>query len=138
MEYLAAFEVVRSLIDGVNPLTNEKLPKDSIYNDPHVIRALLALIESASQPKRKRSLDERRADNLSRRLPPNTGLPWSPEDRESVAGAFRAATSIEKIAEMHGRTRVGIAAELQRQGLISTEEAARWGVIARASRNAAA
>ena len=131
MEYLAALETVRSLINGVNPLTQEELSNDSVYNHPQVIRALLTLIDSASAPKRKRSLEERQADNLTRGLPAKTGLPWTDEDRESAARSHQAGEAIEKIAEQHQRTKVGVAAELQRQGLISAEEAAGWGVVMR-------
>ena len=46
MELEEAKKIVKILADGINPTTGASFPKDSPYNEPHVIRALFRIIES--------------------------------------------------------------------------------------------
>ncbi len=113
MEAEKAADIIGALADGVNPLTGEEFPKDSVHNNPEIIRALFAASEALKQER----LREARRKN--RKLPANTGQPWSSEEDEKLATMFDRGTTIQQLAESHQRTRGGIAARLERLGKIS-------------------
>ena len=128
MEYTKAQGIIKKLINGTNPLTDEELPLDSVYNQPEIIRALVTLEDCASQPTRKRSVEERQSENVAKGLPQNSGLPWSDTSREEVAREFKEGREIDDLAKEQGRSRTAIIAELKRQGIISAEEAVQYGL----------
>ena len=113
MEAEKAADIIGALADGVNPLTGEEFPKDSVYNKPEVIRALFAAVEALKQER----LREARRGN--RKLPASAGQSWSSEEDEKLAGMFDRGATIQQLAESHQRTRGGIAARLERLGKIS-------------------
>ena len=45
MDIIRARQIVRSLAEGVDPLTGEVLSDESVYNTPDVIRALYTVLE---------------------------------------------------------------------------------------------
>jgi len=114
--------IVKSLAQGIDPTTGEVYASDSPYNDPKIIRALFKVIDLAWPPGRSRlSLDERRQRNIERGMPRNAGLPWTDEDRQSVAEGFKSGKTIRELADSFERSLTAINAELIRQELISPE-----------------
>jgi hypothetical protein len=118
MELSEARIIVKTLAQGVDPMTGEVFAPDSPYNHPRVIRALFTVHSHAHVPKSKMSPDERRQQNVELGRPRNAGLPWSHEDRELVASRFRDGTTMEELAGALERSRTAIYAELVRQGLV--------------------
>ncbi len=113
-------EILETLANGTDPLTGEVLPMESPYNNPDVIRALFAVVNhiNNSQPKVKKSLEQKQCDNIKNGLPKNAGLPWTAEQRNELAIQFKSHQSIANLAEIHGRTKGAITSELKKQGLI--------------------
>lgn len=122
MELTEARTIVKSLAEGIDPVTGEAFAQDSPYNHPTVIRALFTITNFA-QPisKPKLSIDERRRRNLDLGRPRNFGLPWTKDDRELVASGFKEGRSIEELAQKIQRSPGSIHGELVRQGLVSHE-----------------
>ena len=114
--------IIKTLAQGVDPISGEVFPPDSPYNDPKIIRALFQAVDLAWPPGRsKLSLDERRQRNLERGLPRNAGLPWTDDDRSTVADGFKGGKTIRELADSLKRSLTAINAELIRQELISPE-----------------
>ena len=93
MELEKAKEIVRLLSDGIDPTTGEVLPKESLYNDPVVIRALFSVIESLKEvPKPKKTIEQKQQDNLDSGRPRNAGLPWTGEMKAEIASKYQNGT----------------------------------------------
>jgi hypothetical protein len=118
VELKEARTIVKTLAEGVDPITGEVFAPESPYNHPRVIRALYAVHKYARIPKAKMSPDERRQHNLELGKPRNAGLPWTDEDRSRVASGFGEGETLEALASMLERSRAAIHAELIRQGLV--------------------
>ena len=119
MELIESRNIVRTLAQGIHPTTGEVFPPDSPYNDPHVIRALYSILESAKAIRRPaKSIEERRQDNIERGRPENTGLPWTDDDRALVRSEFLGGTTVEKLAARLQRSTAAIVAEVIRQDLV--------------------
>ena len=122
MDITEARSIVKTLAQGIDPISGEAFPPDSPYNEPRIIRSLFKVHELATPPGGSRlSLDERRERNVARGMPKNAGLPWTGEDREAVADGFKNGKSIRDLATAFERSFSAINAELIRQGLISPE-----------------
>jgi hypothetical protein len=122
MELSESRNIVKALAQGVHPTTGEVFPPESPYNDPKVIRALFSILDVASSSRNSRkSVEERRRENLDFGRPRNAGLSWTKEDRAKAASQFAAGTTIEELANTLERSRGAIHAELIRQGLVSPE-----------------
>jgi hypothetical protein len=103
MEKAQAVEIIKSLADGVHPITGEVFPRESPYQHAHVVRALfvaLSALGNEARPPR------------GERLPSNAGKPWSDEEDKRLLELFDAGRPIKEIAEAHGRTTGGIQARL--------------------------
>ena len=118
MELNQARTIVKTLAEGIDPVTGEAFAPESPYNHPLVIRALYAVHRYARIPKTKMTPDERRQHNLELGKPRNAGLPWTDEDRSRVASGFREGETLEALASTLERSRAAIHAELIRQGLV--------------------
>jgi hypothetical protein len=119
MELNQTRNIVKTLAQGIHPKTGEVFPPDSPYNDPEVIRALFSILEGvkpAVQP--RKSLEERRRQNLEFGRPGNTGLPWTEDDRATVKSGFLEGVSVEKLAADLERSSAAIVAEVIRQDLV--------------------
>jgi hypothetical protein len=122
MEITEARSIIKTLAQGIDPITGEAFPPDSPYNEPKIIRALFKVHDLAWPPGRsKLSLDERRQRNIERGMPRNAGLPWTDEDRDAVADGFKNGKTIRELATSFERSFTAINAELIRQELISPE-----------------
>lgn len=84
-----ALRIARTLLtelaDGVDPLTGECLPSDSVCNRPEIIRALHCVLRYVSdRPKRSAPL-------------PNAGKPWTEADEAALMQMFDAGCSMEEM-----------------------------------------
>lgn len=122
MELTEARSIIRTLAQGVDPLTGEVFAADCPYNHPRIIRALFTVYDHARATRGSIGPVERRQRNLERGLPGNAGLPWSDEDRAKVASGFGDGQTIEVLAAQLERTRSAIQSELIRQGLMDPRE----------------
>lgn len=105
MDIIRAREIVRTLIDGVDPTTGELLPNDSPYNSPEIIRALLKVWEVTAPSEKKRA------------MPRNAGKPWPEIEDEKLRDEYASGMRISDIAREHGRTFGAIESRLDHLGL---------------------
>ncbi len=103
MDLERAQELLRLLADGADPTTGERLPDESVYNRPEIIRALHCVL---------RALQDRET-GLSA---VNAGRSWSPEEEERLRREYDAGLSAQVIARRHGRTEGAIEARLSELG----------------------
>jgi len=128
MELNQAVTIVKTLADGKHPTTSEELPDTSLYHDRVVIRALYTLLEEVGRKtsRGKRSVGEKQEENMVRGLPRNSGLSWTDEGRTLVAEDYRAGESVDNLAGRLERSEGAIIAELQKQGIISLDDAQKF------------
>ena len=67
MEINRAAELLRALADGIDPMTGQPLPDESVYNRPEIIRALHCVLQELQE----------RADSTAA---VNAGRNWSTEE----------------------------------------------------------
>jgi hypothetical protein len=120
MEIEKAKEIVLSLANGINPITGEVFPDDSIYNDPIIIRSLFTIVSNVRFPKKqgRQTIEEKQANNLADNKPKNAGLSWTEELKEEVEKLFKQGKPINELAKHFERTDGAIRSELKHQGLI--------------------
>ncbi len=135
MDNVNAMAIVEALAHGVDPISGEVMAPDSPYNHPEIIRALFLLLKSGPQKKPKRTLAERQAENQQNGLPKNHGLPWSEEDIEVVLAEYQADSKIAAIAEQLHRKPNSIIGVLQKQGVLTDEQAYALGFTFRNRRS---
>jgi hypothetical protein len=109
-----AIKVMQALLDGTNPDTGAVLPADSVLHSPTVIRALARLVLSLEYC-------EGRSQEKKRKLPPNAGRPWAPEEDAQVCDELGKGISVAEMARSHGRTNGAIWSRLVRLGKIAPE-----------------
>ena len=49
MEINRAAELLRALADGIDPMTGQPLPDESVYNRPEIIRALHCVLQALQE-----------------------------------------------------------------------------------------
>ena len=119
MELNESRQIVNTLAQVIDHATGEVFPPESPYNDPEVIRALYSILESVKFARRPRkSVEERRRDNLEFGRPKNSGLPWTDEDRALIRTGFQEGMAVEKLAGTLDRSSGAIVAEIIRQDLV--------------------
>ena len=125
MDEEQAREILRTLANGIDPVTGEVLPDESPYNQPAVIRALFQMVNTmdgrSPSPKAKksaRSIEERQQENVRAGRPRNAGLPWNDASRAELASGYRAGTNVDQLSRDFERTRGAVISELVRQGFI--------------------
>jgi hypothetical protein len=114
MQQTRAREILQSLIQGIDPLTSEELPRETVLQHAEVLRALLAGLSALEQTAAR---EQRRAQ-----LPDNVGQAWTTDEEHKLVGAFKSGESPVAIAGQHGRTLRAIEARLEKLGLITAEE----------------
>ena len=113
MDAMYAKQILKSLADGIHPMTGEVLPKTDSCNVPDVIRALhLAVqeLEKLEKPARKSQWE-------------NAGLPWSESDEKTLCEMFDRGDSKKEICNYFKRSEGAIAARLVKLGKIQSREA---------------
>mgnify|MGYP004477876317 FL=1 len=106
MELRQAKALLTELADGVDPLTGECLPADSVCNRPEIIRALRYV---SDRPKRSAPL-------------PNAGKPWTEADEAALMQMFDAGCSMEEMQARFQRTNGAIVRRLERLGRLRPGE----------------
>jgi hypothetical protein len=109
MELQIAREIIGILAQGIHPVTGERMPPDSPYNEPPVIRALFAV---------SRALEQCDAPRPRREQPANAGKAWTASEDERLAGAFDDGVELRVMAHDLGRSRVAVEARLVKLGKI--------------------
>lgn len=103
MDIARARELIAGLADGLDPLTGELLPDDSVYNQPEIVRALYTALAELS-PK------------AAKPLPANAGKPWTEAEETKLIDEFDEDMKISAIAKEHGRSRGAIESRLNALG----------------------
>lgn len=103
MEIRRAMELLRCLADGVDPATGSRLPDESVYNRPDVIRALHCVLLEL----------QKKADGAAA---VNAGRSWRTEEEAALLEEYDAGLSIAQIARRHGRSAGAIEARLAELG----------------------
>jgi len=114
MQQSRARQILQSLIQGVDPVTGEELPRETVLQHADVLRALLAGLSALE-------LTAARAQRRSQ-LPDNVGQAWTTDEESRLVGEFKSGESREAMARKHGRTLRAIEARLEKLGLISADE----------------
>src|SRR3954453_23058006 len=96
MDAAQALTVVRSLANGVDPVSGEVFRPESAYQRPQVVRALY---EAASAVERIERSERRKSQ-----MPQKTGAPWSEEEDRKLLPAFDAGRAPQELAPAHERT----------------------------------
>ncbi len=111
---IRAGEILKALIQGLDPRTGTALPAESVLHQAEVLRALLSAVAAL----------ERSAARALRRaqLPENVGRAWSADEENSLIAAFNAGQSPQALARTHQRTLRAVEARLVRLGLLSAEQ----------------
>lgn len=108
MELQRAKELLASLADGVDPLTGEVLPEESVCNKAEIVRAFHCILNALpSRP---------------RRQPENAGKPWSAEDDAALCRMYDAGSTRKEMCAYFKRSNGGIASRLVHLGKISEQE----------------
>jgi hypothetical protein len=114
MDLIAAKATLKSLVDGVDPVTGYPIPKSLVLHHAMVIRALLcavAVLEADEARIRRRA-----------RLPRNTGRPWQPAEDAQVLAAYRDGEPLLRIAADHQRSLASVESRLERLGALAPEQ----------------
>lgn len=113
MDINKAKEIISALAEGIDPITGELLPEDSVCNKGDVVRAFYTILEN---------LDKKRKKNM----PENAGKRWSDEDDKKLCEMFNAGVSKKEICNTFKRTTTGIASRLVRLGKIKERDEFRY------------
>ena len=103
MEIKRAAELLRGLADGRDPITGARLPDESVYNHPEIIRALHCVLQE---------LQTRQTGAQA----VNAGRSWRPDEEQQLLEEYDAGLPVEQIARRHGRTAGAIEARLSELG----------------------
>ena len=107
MEINRAKEIISALAEGIDPITGEVLPDDSVCNKGEVVRAFYAVLDSLEIQKQNKS------------APKNAGKPWTIEEENHLKELFGKGLSKKEIANELCRTTGSISSRLVRLGLIN-------------------
>ena len=78
MEIKRAAELLRGLADGRDPITGARLPDESVYNHPEIIRALHCVLQE---------LQTRQTGAQA----VNAGRSWRPDEEQQLLEEYRPA-----------------------------------------------
>lgn len=114
MDILQAKEIIKSLADGVNPLTGEVISKYDVCNQVEIVRALYCVLNALDDEETK----------PKKNLPENAGKPWTSDEDSVLTGEFKTGLKPSEIAVLHKRTQGSIQSHLVRLGLIENSHLA--------------
>ena len=114
MDLAAAKATLKSLVEGVDPVTGYPIPRSMVLHHATVIRALLCALAVLDA-------DEARARRRAR-LPRNTGRPWRQADDAQVLAAFQDGAPLLQIAADHHRSLASVESRLERLGALAPEQ----------------
>jgi hypothetical protein len=104
-----AVQILRKLVDGIDPISNTPLPDESPYQSARVLRALQLALERVTRTAMKKA----------KSLPAAAGTPWSEEEDSRLAKAYVAGESLSELARAHQRTYGAIISRLVQRGLVA-------------------
>jgi len=117
VDILRAKELLKTLADGVNPLTGEALPPSDSCNQPDIIRALytaVSVLDQALKPKKHPNTPEK------------FGKPWTNEDDRLLSEMYDKGLTKKEICDAFQRTEGSIAARLVQLGKIPSRDVFRY------------
>ncbi|HEX3837075.1 MAG TPA: hypothetical protein VHW25_08975 [Steroidobacteraceae bacterium] len=114
MELAAAKATLKSLVEGVDPITGYPIPKSMVLHHAVVMRALLCAVAVLDADEARR---RRRA-----RLPTNTGRPWRQAADAQLLVAFNGGETLLQIAADHHRSLASVESRLERLGVLAPEQ----------------
>lgn len=106
-----AIGLLDQLYEGIDPLTGERLPNTSPYQNPDVVRSLRLGVSSL-----KSTLKRKERNTFAR-----TGQAWSRLEDEQLCREFEEGWSFEKMATDHGRSKGAVVARLERLGKVQRD-----------------
>lgn len=106
-----AINIIQTLIEGINPLSDEPLIAKHLCLESDIQRALQTAIPALE--------NQIKVDNRKSRLPANAGNPWTNDEDQQLAEAFDKGDSIALLIETHQRTRGSINSRLLKLGKIT-------------------
>lgn len=109
MELEHARALLTELADGVDPLTGECLPSDSVCNRPEIIRALHCVLQHTTGGRKRPS-------------PPNAGKPWTEADDSALLQMYDAGSDVGELKTHFQRSRTAIIRRLERLGRVQPGE----------------
>lgn len=109
MELERARTLLTELADGVDPLTGECLPSDSVCNRPEIIRALHCVLQHTAGGRKRPS-------------PPNAGKPWTEADDSALLQMYDAGSDVGELETHFQRSRTAIIRRLERLGRVQLLE----------------
>ena len=115
MDIISAKEILRTLADGINPMTGEVLPESDTCNQVDIVRALYAVLAELDKHLPKKNREQ----------PENAGKPWTPAEDDQLILAYRGGTKTTELAKVHKRTKGSIAARLVKLGEIKERNEAK-------------
>jgi len=96
-------EIIKSLANGIDPITGEVFPADSPYQQTEIIRALFYAVQELKPKKKQKG---------------NQGNPWSMEEDNILSERFNNGMKITEISQAHERTYGAIKSRLIKLKLI--------------------
>ena len=111
-------KVIQSLLDGIDPVTKEKIPMDHVVQDPVVVKALCYVMYAYLQKPQvaPSAAPTSVAGNDTKRVrKPKVHKPWTPEDRQKVTEMHAAGDTLESIAQALGRPKKVIVNQIRQQ-----------------------
>ncbi|MGA8055501.1 MAG: hypothetical protein WCA12_16860 [Burkholderiales bacterium] len=121
MNHEKALGILRSLSDGIHPVTGEAMPAESPYQHPEVIRALLYAVSALASRPAEPSVALTPSTAAKAQPRPgagNAGKPWSKEEDERLVACFEAGETVAALAQAHGRSKVAVEARLAKFGKV--------------------
>jgi len=106
-----ALAIIRSLANGVHPISGEVMDFDGPYQHPQVVRALY----EAAAALEKQERHQRRVAHMPRK----TGEPWTEDEDRKLLSAFDAGRALQELAAAHERTMGAVRARLLKYGRIN-------------------
>lgn len=108
MDIQAARQVIEMLAQGIHPVTGERMPQDSPYNAPQVIRALFTVSMALQAPPPAPVPVVHKVSRKPAEAPANAGKPWSPADDAAVVLSFDSGEPLKELATRLGRTQFSV------------------------------
>lgn len=123
MDIERATQLLAGLADGVDPLTGEVLPDDSVCNRAEIVRAFHCILNTLAEkpPERKKS-ERTPREKVEGQRPENAGKPWTKADDETLRRMFDEGARKQDICGYFKRSESGVAARLVRLGIIESRD----------------
>ena len=105
------------LAAGIDPMTGNFLPEESVVKRPEVVEALRDGVEALREQQKLQQL-EATAHETYESEADRRWEPWLPEEEKMLRSEYEKGTTITNIAKKMHRTRNAIRARLKKLGLL--------------------